>query len=119
MVKCVDERGRTHYTDKPEVDCKSAQSSKVLRPAPTPPAPGSPPAAPSTPAAKSPAAKPPAPQAKAPRPQPRSEHDQRKFLADCKSSQEMLDWLSTPAGQKSDNQAARVQMLKNSMRGCP
>ena len=115
MVKCVDARGRTHYTDKPDIDCKGAKSSTVIAPAPTPPAAQPAPKA----SAKAPAQKVPGPQAKASRPQPRSEHDQRKFLADCKASQEMLDWLETPAGQKSENRAAREQMLRKSMRGCP
>ena len=118
MVKCVDARGRTHYTDKPDADCKGAKSTTVIAPAPGP-APSPAPAAPAARSSKAPAGKAPGPQAKAPKAQPRSDHDQRKFLADCRASQEMLEWLGTPAGQKSENHAARVQMLQRSMRDCP
>jgi hypothetical protein len=121
MVKCVDERGRTHYTDKPQVDCRNAKSTTPI----APPAGSPPPAQAAPPAQKSsraPAAKPPGPQAQAVqkgRTLPRTEQEERKFRDDCKSSQEMLDWLNTPAGQKAENHAARVQMIKRSMRGCP
>jgi len=115
MVKCVDERGRTHYTDKPEIDCKTARSTKSMGPAITSPAPEAPKAAAKAPAR--PQAK--TAQAKAPRAPARSEQEQRAFLAECKTNQEVLNWLATPRGQKAENHAARVEMIKQSMRGCP
>lgn len=123
MVKCVDERGRTHYTDKPETDCKGAKSTRTIQAPPGPASPSSSaPAAPPQKSSKAPPGKAPGPQAKAGtkgRTLPRNEQEERKFRDDCKSSQDMLDWLGTPAGQKAENHAARVEMIKRSMRNCP
>jgi hypothetical protein len=121
MVKCVDQRGRTHYTDKPEADCKGAKSTTTIAPPPGSAAPA-PPVPPPQKSSKAAPAKAPGPQAKAGskgRTLPRTEQEERKFRDDCKSSQDMLDWLGTPAGQKAENHAARVEMIKRSMRNCP
>jgi hypothetical protein len=117
MVKCVDERGRTHYTDKPETDCKSAKSTTVISPGPTPPAPQAPKAAAKAPVAKAPAGKPPG---KAPRQQLAQTADERaRFLAECRTNQQLLDHLNSPRGQNAENRPARLEMIQKAMRGCP
>ena len=112
MVKCVDERGRTHYTDKPETDCKSAKSTTVIAPGPTPPAPQAPKAAGKAPAGKAPG--------KAPRQQLAQTADERaRFLAECRTNQQLLDHLNSPRGQNAENRGARIEMIEKAMRGCP
>ena len=117
MVKCVDERGRTHYTDKPEADCKSAKSTTLIAPAAPPPAPQAPKDAAKAPAAKAPAGKAPG---KAPRQQLAQTADERaRFLAECRTNQQLLTHLNSPRGQNAENRAARVEMIEKAMRGCP
>jgi hypothetical protein len=113
MVKCVDERGRTHYTDKPEIDCKTAKSTTTLSAAPAPAKPPAPPT-------KAPSAKKPGAQAKAGSKQYAYTAEERaQFLAECKKNQDLLNHLLSPRGSKAENQPARVEMIKQAMRGCP
>lgn len=127
LVKCVDERGRTHYTDKPAIDCKGAKSQTQLGPAAEPvpkPRPAAPqaatrPAPQAAPQAPKPAAKaPPKPQPKAPSRTAMGGQERRMFDAECKNTQDMLDWLNTPAGQKAQNREARIDTLQRRLSRC-
>lgn len=104
MHKCVDERGRTHYTDKPIPGCKPGV-------APSQPAPpmAATPATKTKPAAK---AKPGAKVALTP-------EERAKFASRCKTLQEEYDWLHSPRGAAVEAHAARVGQVKQAMRGCP
>lgn len=141
LHKCIDERGRTQYTDKPVPGCKP-----VGDPQPSA-APAQPKAAPSTgaasvpakpaakPAAKAaakakpsgPAAKPyvpTAPTAKASKPKAAqstvAQRQERTQLASrCKSMREEHDWLVSPRGERVENRAARIDQVKRAMNACP
>lgn len=116
MVKCVDERGRTHYTDKPEVDCKTAKSTTVIAPGPTPPAPQAPKAAAKAPPGNLPAGKPPA---KARQQLAQTADERTRFLAECRTNQQLLEHLNSPRGRNAVNREARVELIEKAMRGCP
>ena len=106
MVKCVDERGRTHYTDKPEVDCKTAKGSTVIAPAPAP--------------APKNAPKPAAGEKKtaAAKRQPTA-GERARFESDCKINQELLEWLQSPRAADVKKRVARAEKIQQAMRGCP
>ena len=109
MVKCVDERGRTHYTDKPEVDCKTAKGTAVVSPSPA--------AAPKS-APKPEKAAPAEKKAAAPK-APLTAEERARLASDCKTKQGLLDWLLSSRGAGVENHAARVAQVKQAMRGCP
>ena len=102
MVKCVDERGRTHYTDKPEVDCKTAKGSTVIAPAPK-----------SAPKPVAPAEK----KAAAAKREPTA-GERARFESDCNINQELLEWLQSPRAADVKNRAARAEKIQQAMRGC-
>ena len=108
MVKCVDERGRTHYTDKPEVDCKTAKGSTVIAPAPAPAPKGAPkPVKPAAAEKKTAAAK-----------REPTAGERARFESDCKINQELLEWLQSPRAADVKNRAARAEKIQQAMRGC-
>ena len=137
LHKCIDERGRTQYTDKPVPGCKP-----VGDPQPSA-APAQPKAAPSQsaasvpakPAAKAaakakpsgPAAKPyvpTAPTVKASKPQAAQKtaalkQERTQLASRCKGLKEEHDWLVGPRGERVENRAARIDQVKRAMNACP
>jgi hypothetical protein len=107
MYKCIDERGRTHYTDKPIPGCKPAAGSRLAPPR------AAGPAAPSSASAKG------ATKAKRAPKVLMTEEEQLQLASRCKTLQEQYDWLLSPRGAAVEAHAARVGQLKQAMRGCP
>jgi hypothetical protein len=113
LVKCVDEKGRTHYTDKPDQDCKGAKSQKEIAPPPAPQAKPAPKAAAPKPQAKKPET-PGKPAAK----KELSEQEKRWYASQCKSTQDLLDMVKGPAGEKMPDRDSRIAYLTKALRDC-
>jgi hypothetical protein len=126
LYKCIDERGRTYYTDKPGPKCKAgpaAPAAPAARSAPPPDksarvtpasAKQSPPKAPRATAKAAPAAK--AKAAEAPR--KLSAQERAQLAARCRTYQEQYDWLSSPRSQGVQNREAQLGQIKSAMREC-
>ena len=106
MFKCVDAKGRTHYTDKPLPGCKGEAQ---MRP------PAQPQARPLVPTTQT---KKPAPAAK--KAAPRQEvvwTDPKQFAAHCRGlRQEEAYWVSNRDHEQRD---ARLGQVRQALRGCP
>jgi hypothetical protein len=100
LVKCIDERGRVHYTDKPIPGCKPT-SQQPIQPAPPPPA------AKKKDAGKALAR---APARAKPAPPP--------SVAECKAAKEQREWLLSDRGKAVDMREARVAQVEQTMRKC-
>lgn len=100
LMKCIDERGRVHYTDKPIPGCKptAQQPAPVRQPSPAPAAKKQAPKA----LAKA------APRAKEPPPS----------VSECKAAQEQKDWLLGDRGRQVDMREARLGQLEQVLRKC-
>jgi hypothetical protein len=141
LHKCIDERGRTHYTDKPVPGCTPVAGAiqpgtPSSQPAPSAAAaPAGKPASkfPVKPPAKTgakatgPAAKPyvaTAPKVKAGKPAARDnvalrQEKKAQLASRCKSMKEEYDWLVGPRGERVENRAARIDQVKRAMNACP
>lgn len=99
LYKCVDERGKTHYSDKPIPGCKTAKTIE-------------PPAAPPT-------------QAKA-KPKPKAlakartepEMSPEQFASRCKTLREEREWLLSPRGAGIPSHAERLGQINHALRAC-
>lgn len=109
LFKCVDAKGRTHYTDKPLADCRTDKATAI---APPPGAAQLPPT--KSPAGKTPAHKPVQAAKRVPTAQERA-----RMASDCKVLREQLDWLDGPRGKDVANREARVGQVRAALRGCP
>lgn len=100
LTKCVDERGRVHYTDKPIPGCKpSAQQPATPQGAP---------------AAKK---EPPKPAAKAPAKV--AKRAERLPTADeCKSARQQREWLTSDRTKEMTNREARIGQVNEIIRKC-
>ena len=97
LQKCIDERGRVHYSDKPIPGCK-----------PTAQQPAPPPVKKEAPKA---AAKGPGRPAKArPAPPP--------SVAECKAAREQHEWLRSDRGKGVDMRETRIAQVEQTMRKC-
>ena len=106
MYKCVDERGRTLYSDKPIPNCKTSKTVETPGAAPAPRAPAAP-----LPAAKG-KGKP------APPPVAKSDLTPEQQLSRCKTLQEERDWLSGPRGKVIEYHAERLAQVEQALRAC-
>ena len=99
MFKCVDAKGRTHYTDKPLPGCKGESEMR-------------PPAQPQT--------RPPVPTTQTKKAAPRKEvvwTDPKQFAAHCRGlRQEEAYWVSNRDHEQRD---ARLGQVRQELRGCP
>jgi hypothetical protein len=128
LHKCIDERGRTQYTDKPVPGCRPVgdpqPSAAPAQPKPAakagakvaakakPSGPAAKPYVPTAPTAK--AGKPPAAKKTvAPR------QDRTQLASRCKSMRQEYDWLAGPRGERVENRAARIDQVKRAMNACP
>ena len=107
MFKCVDAKGRTHYTDKPLPGCKGQSEMR-------------PPAQPQTrPLLPTTQTKKPAPGAKK-RSAPKKEvawSDPKQFAAHCKGlRQEEAYWVSKRNHEQRDT---RLGQVRQALQGCP
>jgi hypothetical protein len=51
---------------------------------------------------------------------PTASTDERaRFLAECKTNQQLLDHLNSPRGKNALNRESRMEMIEKAMRGCP
>ena len=98
LQKCIDERGRVHYSDKPIAGCK-----------PTAQQPAPPPVKKDTP---KPVAKAAAKATKAARPAP------APSVADCKAAKEQHEWLRSDRGKGVETRETRIAQLEQTMRKC-
>jgi uncharacterized protein DUF4124 len=99
MYKCVDERGRTRYSDQPIPECKQEKALPKVQAAP--------PAAPPQGQAK-----------RAAKPQAVAEDPQR-LASRCKGLKEEEQWLMSPRGAAVEAHAARLGQVKQALRACP
>lgn len=100
LQKCIDERGRVHYTDKPIPGCRPTAQQPT--PAPAQPAPAAKKAAPK-PVAKAPAKV-------KPEPPP--------TVSECKAAQEQKDWLLSDRGRAVETRQARLGQIEQMLRKC-
>ena len=100
LTKCIDERGRVHYTDKPIPGCKptAQQPAAVQPPSPAPAVKKQPPKA----VAKA------GPKAKEPPPS----------ASECKAAQEQKDWLLSDRGRQVEMREARLGQVEQMLRKC-
>jgi hypothetical protein len=97
LQKCIDERGRVHYSDKPIPGCR-----------PTAQQPAPPPVRKDTP---KPVAKGPAKATKArPAPPPSA--------AECKAAKEQQEWLRSDRGKGVEMRETRIAQVEQTMRKC-
>lgn len=108
MYKCVDERGRTLYSDKPIPNCKAQKT--VETPDAAPRAASRPPAAPSA-KAKGGKAPPPPPVAK-------NEYTPEQLVSRCKTLREEREWLDSPRGKVIEFHTERVAQVEQALRAC-
>ena len=100
LHKCIDERGRVHYTDKPIPGCKPTAQQPVPPPArkeapkPVATAPGK--------AAKAAKA--------APAPLP--------SVAECNAAREQHEWLRSDRGKSVEMRETRIAQMEQTMRKC-
>ena len=129
MYKCVDERGKTRYSDKPFADCKSAATiaappklsdSKSGAPSAAKKAP--PPGAklpPMPPGFKAPAPKkggPAAPARQASR--TTTEYDKKYARAQCRTLKEEEAWLANPRNAGVEARDARLAQVRQALANC-
>ena len=101
LQKCIDERGRVHYTDKPIPGCKPTSQQPMQPPAP---------------AAKKDAAK---PVAKAPvKAKPKAAAEPPPSMAECKAAKEQREWLLGERGRDVDMRETRIAQVERVMRKC-
>jgi hypothetical protein len=100
LTKCIDERGRVHYTDKPIPGCKPTSQQ------PVPPKPPPPPAAKKD-GAKAIAKAPPKPK---PEPPPSAEQ--------CNSARQQREWLMSDRAKEMNNREARIGQVNDLIRKC-
>jgi len=114
LYKCVDQRGRAYYSDKPVPACKPL----TVAPAPSAKLPDVPPKLGRKPAAEksAPASR---AAAKAKAPSPLSPQERARLASHCKTLQEQYAWLSSPRGAQVLNREARLGQVSNAMRECP
>ena len=104
MYKCVDARGRTHYTDKPGPDCKGGPVEMRIAPAPAPR-----PASPAQGAVtKSAAAK--------PREKPQAAVDPAQLEGLCRGWREEQAWLNRQPDD--ENRGRRLSQVEQALRAC-
>ena len=106
LHRCVDERGKTFYTEHPTAKCRPVGGTQSARPAPpTPPAAG---------AAKG---------AKGRKPPPKkasmTAEERARFASRCKSLREQLAYLNSPRGAKTPSHTERVGQVEVALRSCP
>jgi len=106
MYKCVDERGRTLYSDKPIPNCKTQKTVEAPAPAPQ-------------------AARPaPAPSGKAkagkatPPPVAKNDYTPEQLVSRCKTLREERDWLNGPRGKLVEHHTERVAQVEQALRAC-
>jgi len=105
MYKCVDEKGKTRYSDKPVPGCK-AQSKLAAPPLPT--------------KARPPGKAPPARQApaqRAARAEP-TEHEKAYAASRCKTLKQEEQWLLSPRGAAVQSQAEMLGQVRQALRAC-
>ncbi|HET7671626.1 MAG TPA: DUF4124 domain-containing protein [Burkholderiales bacterium] len=100
LQKCIDERGRVHYTDKPIPGCKPTAQQ------PTP--------LPAKKEAAKPAAKAPAKAAKAAKARPAPPPS----AAECKAAREQHEWLRSDRGKGVEMRETRIAQVEHLMRKC-
>lgn len=110
LHRCVDERGRTFYTEHPSAKCRPVGGTQLNRPAPAPPAAKAAPQAGAKTAGK---AKPPAKKA------PMTAEERARHASRCKSLREQLDYLNSARGAKVPAHTERVAQVEHSLRSCP
>jgi hypothetical protein len=99
LYKCVDERGKTQYSDKPIPGCKTAKATEAPRPAPVP-------------AAK-------AKTREAPKALARGEPVAPEQLAGrCKTLREEQEWLNSADGKAVPFHTERVAQVEQALSGC-
>jgi hypothetical protein len=107
LYKCVDARGKTHYSDQPMADCRAARTIKEPAPRAAPaPAPAAAKAKPGAPAkdalgATNPEATPP-----------------QQLAARCKTRREEQEWLNSAAGKAAPFHTERVAQVEQALREC-
>ena len=99
LTKCIDERGRVHYTDKPIPGCKPTAAQPTPLPQP--------------PAAKKKEA--PKPLAKAP---PKAKPEPPPSISECKAAQEQKDWLLSDRGRGVEMRTTRLAQIEQMLRKC-
>lgn len=100
LQKCIDERGRVHYTDKPIPGCKPTAQQPTPLPAKKEPA---------KPAAKAPAKAATAAKAR-PAPPP--------SVAECKAAKEQHEWLRSDRAKGVEMRETRIAQAEHLMRKC-
>lgn len=107
LHRCVDERGRTFYTEHPTAKCRPVAGTQLSRPAPPPAA----------------AAKAPAKGAKGKKPPPKkavlTAEERARHASRCKSLREQLAYLNSPRGSKVPSHTERVGQVEGALRACP
>lgn len=107
LHRCVDERGKTFYTEHPTAKCRPVGGTQSARPAPPPP----------------PAAKAAAKGAKGKKPPPKkapmTAEERARFASRCKSLREQLAYLNSPRGSKAASHTERVGQVEVALRSCP
>lgn len=106
MYKCVDESGKTRYSDKPIPGCKT--QSKLA--APPPPAKAAAAGKGASPAAK-------APVKRAAKAEP-TEQEKAYAASRCKTLKEEEQWLLGPRGAAVQSQAEMLGQVRQALRAC-
>ena len=106
LHRCVDERGRTFYTEHPTAKCRPVGGTQFSRPAPPPPA--------AKAAAKGAKGKKPPPK-KA----PLTAEERARAASRCKSLREQLAHLKSPRGSQAASHTERVGQVEGALRACP
>jgi streptogramin lyase len=103
MYRCVDPAGRAFFTDKPLPGCKLDPRQPKARAEAVPKGP----LARGTPASK-----------KDTGPVFTPEEQRARLASRCRTYQEQLDWLASPAGKSAPNRGAQVAQVNQAMREC-
>ncbi len=106
MYKCVDEKGKTRYTDKPIPGCKA--QTKLA--APPLPAKGVLPGKGVSPAAQAPARR-------AAKAEP-TEHEKAYAASRCKTLKQEEQWLLSPRGAAVEAHDARLGQVRQALSAC-
>ncbi len=109
LHRCVDERGKTYYTEHPTAKCRPVSGTQLSRPAPPAASSKAPAKAPSKAGSKARPAK------KA----PMTAEERARQASECKTLREQLDWLNSPRGLKVASHEARVAQVERALRKCP